>query len=44
MNLISIVLAVILAVVIIIAAVRTWKNRGKCSGCSGNCEHCVKKL
>ena len=46
MNLISVIIGIIVAGIIIAAAVKTIKNRGKCScgSCGGNCECCKKLL
>ena len=42
MNLPTIIIGIIVAAVIVLAAIGTWKNKGKCSGCSGDCAHCKK--
>lgn len=40
MNLATIIVGILVAIVIVLAAIGTFKNRGKCSGCSGDCDRC----
>lgn len=44
MNTVSIILIIIIAAAVVFAAVRSWKNRGRCGGCNRDCEHCSKKI
>ena len=44
MNLVSIIILIALVILIGWAVYKTIKNKGKCKGCSGNCEACSHRM